>query len=110
MKKASKGAVASHTFTISFSPQKLVRAIPAEPRTIPIPEPSEVCPWSGLRRGKVNTLILPNLNDGKPPVKSIVLPNRGKNKRGVRLVVWTEPGGLKEYLEKLDREQNPEAA
>ena|ERR1035437_732826 len=58
------------------------------PEFIRLPPPGAACPWTGLRRSKLNELILPSdANNHKPPVKSICLRNRGQNK-AVRLIVY----------------------
>lgn len=58
------------------------------PEFIPLPPPGGVEPYSGLKRGKLNQLILPSAaNNWKPPVKSISLRPPGciKGKRLVHL-------------------------
>src|SRR5438128_6960382 len=84
-------------------PQKYQQLVlPTRPRYIPLPPENVIEPWSGMKRGKLKTLILPSLNDGKPPVKSIRIPNRGQNKRGVRLICLDS---LLAYLGRLEKEQ-----
>src|SRR5262249_47605620 len=80
--------------------QQLV--LPTRPKYIPLPPENVIDPWSGLKRGKLKTLILPSLNGGKPPVKSIRIPNHGQNKRGCRLIILDS---LLAYLAKLEQEQ-----
>ena len=56
------------------------------PEFIRLPRVGTECPHTGLRRSKINELILPSeLNGGHPPVKSFVLRRRG-SRTGVRLV------------------------
>ena len=58
------------------------------PEFLRLPRPGSQCPWTGLSRSKLNELILPmELNNFRPPVKSIVLRNKGQQ-RGVRLIVY----------------------
>lgn len=64
-----------------------VRRAP-RPIYIRIPRPGERCPYSGLSRSKMLSLVLPSEANGfLPSVESFV---RGKpgTKRGIRLVVW----------------------
>jgi len=90
--KKTSASVAKH--------QQLV--LPERPKYIPLPPEGVIDCWSGLKRGKLKTLILPSLNAGHPPVKSIRIPNRGQNKRGCRLIVLDS---LLAYLSKLEEEQ-----
>jgi len=56
------------------------------PEFIRLPRVGTECPFTGLKRSKLNELILPNTqNAGHPKVKSFVLRRRG-SKTGVRLV------------------------
>ena len=56
------------------------------PEFIRLPRVGTECPHTGLRRSKINSLILPSeINGGHPPVKSFVLRRRG-SRTGVRLV------------------------
>jgi hypothetical protein len=65
---------------------EVVQGKVAEPLFIRLPKVGEYCPVSGLTRNVLNTLILPmQVNDFKPPVRSISLKRPGK-KRGCRLV------------------------
>ena len=58
------------------------------PTYLRVPKPGQLCPWSGLSRSKMLTLVLPSpANDWKPPVKSISLRQKGR-RRGCRLVVY----------------------
>jgi hypothetical protein len=75
-----------------------------KPEFIRLPKPGTAEPYSGLKRSKLNELILPSEANGfKPPVRSICLRNRGQQK-GVRLIVFDSLMG---YLRSLE---NPEAA
>ena len=57
------------------------------PVYIPLPKPGETCPISGLKRGKLNDLILANeRNHFNPPVVSRSVCKPGAQK-GVRLVL-----------------------
>ena len=59
-----------------------------KPEFIRLPKPATLCPYTGLSRSKMNELVLPSeLNNFKPPVKSISLRNRGQIK-AVRLVSY----------------------
>ena len=56
------------------------------PEFVRLPRVGTECPHTGLRRSKINELILPSeLNAGKPPVKSFVLRRKG-SRTGVRLI------------------------
>lgn len=56
------------------------------PEFVRLPPAGTQCPHSGLKRSKMNELVLPNeLNGGHPPVKSFVLQRRG-SRTGVRLI------------------------
>lgn len=80
----------------------IIRSI--KPEWIRLPQPGTAEPYTGLKRSKLNELILPSdLNSHKPPVKSICLRNRGQ-KKGVRLISYDS---LMAYLHSLE---NPEAA
>lgn len=59
---------------------------PVKPEWIRLPLPGQTCPWSGLKRSKLNELILASaINDHTPPVKSVCVRNKGQ-KKGVRLI------------------------
>ena len=65
------------------------------PEFVPLPTGDHVEFYSGLKRGKLNQLILPGgQNGGVPPVRSISLRPRGSTK-GKRLIVLSS---LLEYL------------
>lgn len=56
------------------------------PEFLRLPPAGTQCPHSGLKRSKMNELVLPSeLNGGKPPVKSFVLRRKG-SRTGVRLI------------------------
>lgn len=56
------------------------------PITIRLPRSGTLDPWSGLSRGKLCQLVLPNKANGfRPPVKSFSLVPRGAS-RGTRLI------------------------
>jgi hypothetical protein len=58
------------------------------PIFVRIPRPGERCPYSGLSRSKMLSLVLPSLeNELPPPVESFVKGKLG-TKRGIRLVDW----------------------
>jgi hypothetical protein len=58
------------------------------PEFIRLPKPGTRCPFTGLSRSGVNSLILPMATNGfKPPVRSVCLRGRG-TVRGTRLVVF----------------------
>ena len=72
------------------------------PLYIPLPSGVETERFSGLKRGKINELILPCAANGfRPPVKSISLKPPGALK-GKRLVVLAS---LLSYLARLEAEQ-----
>ena len=65
------------------------------PVYIRLPKPGQICPISGLKRGKLNELILPNeRNQFNPPVVS-KRPRKAGAQRGVRLVLLES---LMQYL------------
>jgi len=60
-----------------------------EPEFIRLPKAGALCPYSGLSRSFLNSLVLPGpQNDYRPPVRSIPLRKRGAQK-GVRVIVWS---------------------
>jgi hypothetical protein len=64
-----------------------------------LPQSGKRCPVSGLSRSTLNSLILPNAENGfKPPVRSVVLKRR-RAIRGCRLVQLTS---LLDFLSSLD--------
>ena len=68
------------------------------PIYIRLPKPKENCPHTGLKRSKMNELILPcKPNEYRPPVKSICLRKPGSIK-GTRLILFES---LVAYLEKF---------
>ena len=76
------------------------------PRYVPMPSGTETERYSGLKRGRLNTLILPcEANGYRPPVKSISLKPPGALK-GKRLIVLAS---LLSFLAKLENEQTSEA-
>jgi len=76
---------------------------PVTPEFIRLPQVGTSDPHTGLKRSKMNELVLPSpTNNFKPPVRSICLRNKGQQK-GVRLIVFAS---LMEYLRGLEVEQN----
>ena len=76
------------------------------PEYIRLPHPGLPCPYTGLKRSKLNELILPSeLNGYRPPVRSVCLRNKGGTK-GVRLVVYAS---LIEYLRAQERPTTEQA-
>ena len=70
-----------------------------KPEFIRLPPTGQACPWTGLKRSKLNELILPStLNSFQPPVRSVCVRNRGQ-KTGVRLVIFDS---LMAYLRGLE--------
>ena len=70
-------------------------AHPIKPEFIRLPRPGQQCPYTGLTRSYLNSLILPSEANGHdPPVKSVCLRPRGAQ-RGVRLIHYES---LLEYL------------
>lgn len=66
------------------------------PEWIRLPPTGQSDPYTGLKRSKLNELILPSpANNFKPPVKSVCLRNKGQ-KKGVRLISYDS---LLSYLE-----------
>lgn len=65
-------------------PPRMVAAV--QPEFIRLPKVGQQCPFTGLTRSGMNTLILPTpLNSGRPPVRSFTLRRKG-SRTGVRLV------------------------
>jgi hypothetical protein len=76
------------------------------PEWIRLPQPGMAEPHFGLKRSKLNELVLPSpVNSFKPPVKSVCLRNKGQRK-GVRLISYDS---LKGYLDNMANEQLQEA-
>jgi hypothetical protein len=74
-----------HVTTVNIG-EPIQAQAPVKPEWIRLPLPGHTCPWSGLKRSKLNELILPSeINGHKPPVKSICVRNKGQ-KKGVRLI------------------------
>ena len=71
-----------------------------EPEFIAIPGPSQICPYSGLRRGMLYALSREGL------IKTVSLRRPGRT-RGRRLVVLST---LRDYLRGLNAEQNAHAS
>jgi len=65
----------------------LVNSSPkADPVYIRLPKSGQLCPYTGLTRSYLNSLILPGATQAEnPPVASISLAGAGKS-RGVRLI------------------------
>lgn len=64
----------------------LARSVNTLPEFVPLPPPRETEFYSGLKRGKLNQLILPSRENGyRPVVKSISLRPSGCRK-GKRLI------------------------
>jgi hypothetical protein len=62
----------------------------AWPEFLRLPPPRKRCPYTGLSRSYLNSLILPtDANGHKPPVRSIVIRQKGA-KTGVRLVDYQD--------------------
>ena len=69
------------------------------PEFIRLPKPGQQCPYTGLSRSHLNSLILPTKANGNcPPVRSVSLRQRGAT-RGVRLVVFES---ILSYLNKQE--------
>jgi hypothetical protein len=72
------------------------------PEYMRLPRNGHADPFFGLKRSKLNELILPSkLNSFRPPVKSFCLREPGKQK-GVRLIVFES---LRTYLKTIEEEQ-----
>lgn len=79
----------------------LPSAVTHQPAFIRLPPAGASCPWTGLRRSKLNELVLPSaLNGFAPPVKSVRIVNKGQTKKAVRLIVFKS---LVDYLHGLER-------
>jgi hypothetical protein len=82
-------AIGSHKFSEKESVEKEYAASVPEalrPEFVPLPPVGSLEPNSGLKRGKLNQLILPTAeNDWRPPVRSISLRPRNCI-RGKRLI------------------------
>jgi hypothetical protein len=105
LQKAAPAIVRKRLQELNYSAatkSKFIGVLPTEPEWIRLPPDGVTEPWSSMQRGKLKQLA-----DMKA-VNAIRLPNEGENKKGVVLLRWSGPGGLKEYLLNLEREQNPE--
>jgi hypothetical protein len=61
-----------------------------QPEFLRLPKPGERCPYTGMTRSGLNTLILPNpLNGGRPLVRSFTLRRKG-SKFGTRLIDFAD--------------------
>lgn len=80
------------------------------PEFLRLPKPGTLCPFSGLSRSYLNSLILgTEANGHRPLVKSICLRQRGA-KRGVRLIVAEDLiSFLRAHLETGATVSEPEA-
>ena len=57
------------------------------PKFIRLPKAGTTCPYTGLTRAVLNTLILPTADNGHvPPVRSFCLRRFADAKKGVRLI------------------------
>ena len=76
------------------------------PEFIRLPRNGTRCPWSGLSRTALNSLILPSESNGhKPPVKSISLRPRIGTK-GIRLIVYDSlMSYLRSRIERYDEDE-----
>jgi hypothetical protein len=83
-------------FTVA--PLEITGGNPPDPEFIRLPKPGKQCPYCGLGRGALYSLI----NEGR--IHSITLRKRG-HERGVRLIYYPS---LRDYLHRLLKEQNPE--
>jgi len=86
----------SGEFTTSapvVAPVRVATAI--EPELLPMPAPSQVCPYSGLRRGALYSLWREGL------IETISLRRVGRS-RGRRLIVASS---LRNYLRRLREQQ-----
>ena len=69
------------------------------PEYIRLPKPRERCRLTGLSRSTLAELAVPcELNDHKPPVRSLVVKKRGAI-RGIRLINYDS---LLDYLRELE--------
>jgi hypothetical protein len=87
----------------TLAPPTIAEAsIPAgvEPEFIAMPAPGKTCPYSGLQRGMLYSLLREGV------IRSVTL-RRPDTTRGRRLIVLSS---LKAYLRKLDAEQNGKGA
>ncbi len=58
----------------------------SKPVFLRLPQAGQRCPYTGMSRSGLNSLILPGpLNAGRPPVRSFVLRQKGA-RHGVRLI------------------------
>ena len=96
-----------------WTTQNLLEAA-AEAGTVPdceflrLPPPGQKCPITGLTRGFLNQLILPNPQNGfKPPVRSFCLRRKG-HARGVRLIDRADLiRYIREHVEPSYKEADP---
>ena len=75
------------------------------PIWIRLPRPGERCPNTGLSRSALNELILPGVNNHRPPVASISL-KQPHEVRGIRLIKFSSlMAALDALLEKSEQEE-----
>jgi hypothetical protein len=79
-------AGSSEVTTAPLTPAVNGAAPTPKPEFIRLPLAGSACPYSGLKRSKLNELVLPCPANGfKPQVRSVCLRQRG-SKTGIRLV------------------------
>lgn len=96
--KPLTGSIAAKPALTTTLPGVAEGVLPAVvvPEFVAMPSPGKVCPYSGLQRGMLYSL----LRDGL--IRSVTLRRSGKTK-SKRLIVLAS---LREYLRRLDAEQN----
>lgn len=78
-----------------MSPSSPSPQAPPRPLFIRVPRSGERCPYTGMARSSLLTLILPSRTNGfSPPVASIVVRKPGRA-RGIRLIHWAS---LDDYI------------
>jgi hypothetical protein len=82
------------TAAIEIPPTPSIEAHP--PEWLRLPKQGQLCPWTNLSRGFLNSLILPQpVNNFCPPVKSYAIRQPG-SRFGVRLISYA---ALKLFIE-----------
>ena len=94
-KNPSTPAGSSEVTTAPLTPAVNGAAPTPKPEFIRLPIVGSACSYTGLRRSKLNELVLPcQANGFKPQVRSVCLRQRGA-KKGIRLVHYQS---LMDYL------------
>ncbi len=105
-KKILSKKIKNASKTLSGLQKHISLYLPQEyPYAIRLPKSGQYCPYTGLSRSQMNSLIMPNKADKKnPPVKSISMGEDGK--KGSRLILYVS---LIKYLRSKLIENSPKA-